>query len=101
MTNSNTVQHQNMSKTRHQNGTKKKKQHFFPNASRSLLCIQYVAVAFGSEEEVLWRREPPGPIFAPPWIHPWAGLAQGSIQMCGVMSTLSLPSLVNIHQAIL
>ena len=75
--------------------------YFIPHASRSLLCIQYVAVAFRSEEEVLWRREPPGPILAPPWIHPWADLAQVSIQMCGVMSTLSLPSLMNIHQVIL
>ena len=66
--------------------------YFFPNASRSLLCIQYVAVAFPSEEEVLWRREPLEPIFAPPWIHPWADSAQESTQMCGVMSTLSLPS---------
>ena len=72
-----------------------------PNASRLLICIQYVAVAFRSEEEVLWRREPPGPILAPPWIHPWADLAQESIQMCGVISTLSLLSLVNIHQAIM
>ena len=63
--------------------------------------IQYVAVAFRSEEEVLWRTEPPGPILAPPWIHPWADLTQESIQMCRIMSTLSLPSLVNIHQAIL
>ena len=79
----------------------KKKQYFFPNASRSLLCIQYVAVAFRSKEEILWRREPPGPILGPPWIHPWADLAQESIQMCGVMRNLSLPSLININQAIL
>ena len=36
-----------------------KQQHFFPHASRSLLCIQFVAVAFWSEEEVSWRRGPP------------------------------------------
>ena len=72
-----------------------------PKCFRSLLCIQYVAVAFRSEKEVLWRRESLGPILAPPWIHPWADLAQESIQICGVMSTLSLPRLVNIHQAIL
>ena len=36
-----------------------------------------------SEEEVIWRREPLGPILAPPWIHPWADLAQESIQMWG------------------
>ena len=42
---------------------------------RSLLCIRFVAVAFRSEEEVLWRRGPPWPILAPPWIRPWADLA--------------------------
>ena len=36
-----------------------KKQHFFPHASRSLLCIWFVAVAFRSEEEVSYRRGPP------------------------------------------
>ena len=29
-----------------------KQQHFFSHASRSLLCIRFVAVAFRSEEEV-------------------------------------------------
>ena len=146
MTKCNTVQHQNMSKTRHQNGTKKnKKQHFFPNAVRSLLYIRFVAVA-----SQLWRsspleKGPHWPIMALPWIHHCAALAQKSIQMCGsreysqmlvdncsyafslllqhstlkekffgewaphwkwiqmsgVLSTLSLQSLVNIHQVIL
>ena len=40
-------------------------------------------------------------IMALPWIRPWVDLAQKSIQMYEVMSTLSLPSLVNIHQVIL
>ena len=83
MTKSNTVQHQNMSKTRHQNGTKKKKQHFFPNAIRSLLYIRFAAVAFE-----LWRsspleKGPHWPIMALPWIHHCVDLAQQSIQMCG------------------
>ena len=78
-----------------------KQQHFIPHASRSLLCIRFVAVAFRSEEKVLWRRAPHWPIMALSWIRPWADLAQKSIQMCGLMSTLSLPSLVNIHQVIL
>ena len=82
MTKSNTEQHQNMSKTRHQNGTKKK-QHFFPNAVRSLLYIRFVAVAFQ-----LWRsnpleKGPHWPIMALPWIHHCADLAQQSIQICG------------------
>ena len=34
-----------------------KQQHLFPHASRSLLCMRFVAVAFRSEEEVFWRRE--------------------------------------------
>ena len=46
------------------------------HASRSLLCIRFVAVAFWSEEEVSWRRGPPWPIFAPPWICSLADLAE-------------------------
>ena len=56
---------------------------------------------YGLKKKFFGEGNPPGPILAPPWIHPWADLAQEVIQMCGVMSTLSLPSLVNIHQAIL
>ena len=40
-------------------------------------------------------------IMALPWTRPWTDLAQKSIQMCGVMSTLSLPNLVNIQRVIL
>ena len=47
-----------------------KYKHFFPHASRSLLRIRFVAVAFRSEEEVSWRRGPPWPILAPPWNWP-------------------------------
>ena len=43
---------------------------------RSLQWFWIVAVAFRSEEEVLWRRGPPWPILAPPWIRPWADLAE-------------------------
>ena len=42
----------------------------------SSLSIRFVAVAFRSEEEVSWRRGPPWPILAPPWIRPWADLAE-------------------------
>ena len=42
-----------------------KQQHFIANASRSLLWIQFVAVAFKSEE-VFWRREPLWPILPRP-----------------------------------
>ena len=45
-----------------------KTKHLFPHAFRSLLCIWFVAVAFGSEEEVFWKRETKWPIFAPPWM---------------------------------
>ena len=73
-------------------------QHFITHASRSLLWIWFVAVAFRSEEEVLWRRGPPPPVtyFASPWICPWANMAKTSC-MCRAMSTSSLPSFVNIH----
>ena len=47
----------------------------FPNASRSQLCIQYVAVAFRSEEEVLWRKEPPRTYFGPALDPPLGGFA--------------------------
>ena len=35
--------------------------YYIPHASRSLLCIRFVVVAFQSEEEVRWRRGPPWP----------------------------------------
>ena len=78
---SNTVQHQNMSKTRHQNG--QKKHHFFLNAVRSLLYIRFVAVAFQLRRSSPLEKGPPWPIIALPWIHHCADLAQQSIQMCG------------------
>ena len=73
-----------------------KQQHFITHASRSLLWIRFVAVAFRSEEEVFWRRTPPT-YFASPWIRSWANKAKTSLCMCRVMSTSSLPSFVNIH----
>ena len=39
--------------------------------------------------------------FAPPLIHPFAGFAKKSNNKCGAISTSSLPSFVNIHQAVL
>ena len=36
-----------------------KQQHFITHTSRSLLWIQFVAVAFQSEEKVRWTRGPP------------------------------------------
>ena len=52
-----------------------KQQHFITHASRSLLWIRFVAVAFRSEEEVFWRRGPP-----PQWpILPRPGSAPGQI----------------------
>ena len=83
MTNSNTVQHQNMSKTRHHNGTKK------TNTSSKVLldhCYTFVLLLWPSNSEVvLWRRAliQCRPIMALPWIHHCADLAQQSIQMCG------------------
>ena len=84
MTKSNTVQHQNMSKTRHQNGTKKN------NSTSSQMLLDH-CYTFGlllwpsnSEEVVLWRRALIGLLYmALPWIHHCADLAQQSIQMCG------------------
>ena len=52
-----------------------KQQHFITHASRSLLWIWFVAVAFRSEE-VFWRRGTP----PPPWhILPCPGSAPGQI----------------------
>ena len=63
-----------------------KQQHFITHASRSLLWIRFVAVAFRSEEEVFWRKDPtpPPPVtyFASPWICPWANMAKTSLCMC-------------------
>ena len=56
-----------------------KQQHFITHASRSLLWIRFIAVAFRSEEEVFWRRGPPPPP-PPPWpILPRPGSAPGQI----------------------
>ena len=56
MTESNTVQHQNVSKTRHQNGTKKN----YNTPSQMLLdhCYTFGLLLWhsNSEEVVLWRR---------------------------------------------
>ena len=78
-----------------------KQQHFITHASRSLLWIRFVAVAFRSEEEVFWRRGPLVTYFASPWIRLWANMAKTSLCMCQAMSTSSLPSFVNIHWAVL
>ena len=52
-----------------------KQRHFITHASRSLLWIQFVAVAFRTEEEVFGRRGPPTP-----WpILPRPGSAPGQI----------------------
>ena len=55
----------------------------------------------GLKKKFFGEGAPHRPIMALPWIRPWGDLAQKSIQMSEVMSTLSLPSLVNIHQVIL
>ena len=55
----------------------------------------------GLKKKFFGEGAPHLPSMALPWIRPWADLAQKSIQMCGFMSTLSLQSLVNIHQVIL
>ena len=68
-------------------------------------CIQFVAVAFWSEEEVLWRRNPSLTYFwqiaPPPWIRPWVEFTEKPINRCVIMSTSSLSSFVNIHQVVL
>ena len=69
MTKSNTVQHQNMSKTRHQNGTKKNN-----NTSSQMLLDHCYTLSLllwpsNSEEVVLWRRALLtyyGPVLDPP-----------------------------------
>ena len=78
ITKSNTVQHQNMSKTRNQNGTKKPK-----NTSSQMLLDHCYTFCL-----LLWRsspleKGPHWPTMALPWIHHCADLAQKSIQMCG------------------
>ena len=78
-----------------------KQRHFITHASRLLLWIRFVAVAFRSEEEVLWRRGPPMTYFASPSIRPWANMAKTSLCMSRAMNTSSLPSFVNIHNAVL
>ena len=82
------------------NGTKNNNT-FFPHASRLLLCIRFVAVAFQSEEEVHWRRGPPVTYFGPTLDQPRADLAEKQQHLLGTMSTSSLPSFIKIHEAVL
>ena len=72
-----------------------KQQHFITHASRSLLWIQFVAVAFHTREEVFWRRGPPWPTLPRSGSAP--DMAKTSVCMCWAMSTSSLPSFINFH----
>ena len=82
------------------NGTKN-----INTASQMLLdnCYAFSLLLYSSSLKKKFFEEgvPHWLIMALPWIRPWVDLAQKSIQMCGVISTLSLTSLVNIHQVIL
>ena len=53
-----------------------KQQHFITHASWSLLWIQFVAVAFRSEEEVFFKKGTPVIYFASPWIRLCADIAK-------------------------
>ena len=71
-----------------------------PICFKSLPYIRFIAVAFQSEEEVLWRRNPSLTYFwqiALPWIRPWVEFAENLIHRCVTMSTSSLSSFINIH----
>ena len=72
-----------------QNGTKSNN-----NSSRSLLCIQFVTVAFWSEEEVLWRRSPSLTYSCPVLDPPEVDLAAKPKHMCKAMSTSFLQRFV-------
>ena len=61
----------NASKIWLRNGTKNN--NTSSHASRSLLSIRFVAVAFRSEEEVSWRRGPPVTYFGPALDSPLGG----------------------------
>ena len=50
-----------------------KYQYYIPHASRSLLWIRFVAVAFQSEEKVCWRRGPRVTYFGPALDPPLGG----------------------------
>ena len=62
-----------MTKSKKTSKTRQQFEYFFLYASKSLLCIRFVAVAFRSEEEVLWRRELPGTYFGPALDPPLGG----------------------------
>ena len=57
-----------------------KYQHFFPNAYRPLLYIQFVAVAF---QTTLKEKAPSFTNYGPALDPPLSGFGQKSIQMCG------------------
>ena len=76
-----------------------KQQHFITHASRSLLWIQFVAVAFRSEEEVFWRRGPPSPgdLFCLALDLPLGKYGQNIFMHVPGHEHFILPSFVNIH----
>ena len=49
---------------------KKQLLHFFPYPSWSLLSIRFIAVAFWSEEDVLWKRDPRDQFWSRPGFAP-------------------------------
>ena len=64
---------------------------YFPYALRSFLYIQFVAVAFRSRKEVLWRMSHSMAFFCP----------SRDPSLGGAMCTTSLTNFVNIHQVVL
>ena len=60
-----------------------KQQHFFPHAFRSFLCIQFVAVAFRSEEEVCQRQVPSMTYFGPALDPPLGGSGRKTTTLVG------------------
>ena len=96
----------NKSNTRVKNLTSEwnqKYQHFFPNAYRSLLYIQFVAVAFQTTlKKKSFGKGPSLTNCGPALDPPLGGFGpKVNTNVRGFLSTLSPPSLGNTHQAIL
>ena len=62
-----------MTKSTKTSKSRQKLQHFFRYASRSLLCIRYVAVAFRSEKRTLYKKGNPVTYFCPALDPPLGG----------------------------
>ena len=81
-------------------GMEPKWQHVFHMLLDHCYAFGLLLYPSGLKKNFLKERDP-WPIFAPPWICPWADLVEKQQHLQVTMSTSSPPSFIKIHQAVL